>query len=360
MSLIRLDVHHLRNLEKVRLEPSTGLNLIQGQNASGKTSLLEAIYLLGLSRSFRSHPAKQYIQKGEEKAVLFGTVREGGREHTLGVQKGLKDISQIRIDGERVQTISALAQQFPLQIITPHSHILIEGPPEERRRFLDWGVFHVEPSYHASWQSYRQTLRQRNALLKQGTTSSELVHWDKQLIVHAEGVHQARRTYIESFAPRFIQLSSEVVEEGSLDIHYYPGWSDRQSLAEHIAAGSSRDMQLGYTVNGPHRADLRITLDGQDAATVLSRGQQKMLVAAMKVAQAEHFMQAMGRECTLLIDDLPAELDREYQGLLLQQVRRCGSQVFLTAIEAEKLELGGWEGGKLFHVEHGQVREVVY
>jgi len=359
MSLTRLNVKHVRSIQDTQIEPVQGLNLFIGANASGKTSLLEAIYLLGMGRSFRSLNIRHVITQGEDSLLVFGQVRQDGGQIGLGVEKH-KDKTRIKVAGEWVKSAALLAQHLPLQLITPDSHKLIEQGPRYRRQFMDWGVFHVEPQFHQIWRRFQRAMKQRNAGLRQGLPTKVLEGWNQELVFHVEHIDQMRRDYLQDLRGLALSCIQELTDLDTVELSYQCGWKQDLTYADYLTHQLSQDREAGYTRYGPHRAELSIRIDGMPAAERVSRGQQKLLASALRLAQIQHLKLRRGIDSVLLVDDLPAELDSERRGRFLEALRRLETQVFVTATEAELItNREAWDQRKMFQVDHGQVVEVV-
>ncbi len=360
MSLSRLVIHSLRNLNAVDIRPSPRINLIHGQNGTGKTTVLEAINILATGRSFRSHKLKPLIQYGKESFTVFGRIHDSKREFPVGVTRDNQGASQIKVDGSQVSSASALAEHLPVQVIDAHTFQLLEGSPKVRRQFIDWLVFHVEPGFLPAWKDLQRCLKHRNSLLRRGRIRPDvLAPWDQELVQLAATVDRLRQRNLERFFEVFRELVSEFVSVEGLGISYYRGWDKDCEYADLLEANVARDEQRGFTQSGPHRADLRITVNGQNAAELLSRGQQKLLVCALRIAQGIAYRNSTGRTTVYLLDDLPAELDKHHRELLARWLESMQCQVFVTGVEREVL-LNSWDqypdiDKSLFHVEHGRV-----
>ncbi len=360
MTLSRLGIHTLRNLESVNLRPSPRINLIYGENGSGKTSVLEAIHTLSLGRSFRSHKHKPLIQWEKDRFTLFAQVLHGGAEFPVGMERyGNGDVS-FKVSGKPVGSVAELASVLPVQVIDAHTFLLLEGSPKVRRQFMDWLVFHVEPSFFPAWKNVQRCLKQRNSLLRRDRIeSNELAVWDRELIELTQRIHECRLRCIELFEPVFLSLLEAFIPIPGVSISYTRGWDKAKEYQQVLADNFERDQQLGYTQSGSHRADLRINVEGQPAADVLSRGQQKLVVCALKIAQGYVYAQQTTGQCIYLVDDLPAELDANHRATLVDWLDRLNTQVFITGVEREPL-LADWRDRtdvttKLFHVEQGTV-----
>lgn len=363
MTLKRLLIQNLRNLTSVDISPSPDVNLIYGENGSGKTSILEAINLLALGRSFRSHKHKALINYQQAAFTVFGKVH--GDDHSevpIGISRTQEGDAFFKVNGAAVPSAADLAVYLPVQVINSDTFLLLEGSPKVRRQFIDWLVFHVEPKFFPTWKAVQRCLKHRNSLLRRDRIDGfELASWDHELVGLTETIDKFRAACITELSASLDKLLDEFVKVEGIKLVYYRGWDRETAYAEVLAAGIERDHRLRYTHLGSHRADLRITVRGQDAAEVLSRGQQKLLVCALKIAQGLVFNRLTGRKCIYLVDDLPAELDEKHRALLVHWLDAMKTQVFVTGVEREIL-FASWRdknqiNPKMFHVEQGRVIE---
>jgi len=356
--LKKLSISNIRNLVSASLEPSSGLNLIYGANGSGKTSLLESIYLLGRGKTFRSNAKAPIIQNEAEECVVFGELNDGQK---LGFSRLRPGTQKIFINGEKAMNRADLAQIFPLQMLNSDAFKILEGGPGARRSFLDWGVFHVEHQFVSHWRQAQKALLNRNSLLKsRNVKSQELSPWTHEFFQHAEAVDQYRREYSNKFKDYLDELLKEMLPLKGFSLSYFKGWSNTQDLEDILSSNIQKDVKFGFTGAGPHRADLKIKIGKELAADVLSRGQQKLLVIAMKLAQAKLLKSITRKGCIFLVDDLPAELDQVNKTKVLGILSELGDQIFITGIERETLyePLQKEKEMKLFHVEHGKINAV--
>lgn len=342
-----------RCLSKIELTADPQHNLIYGPNAAGKTSILEALGYLGRGRSFRGAPVKNLIRHGNSQFVLFGRVAGTGRESTIGVRNS-SDGLEVHVNGESRSGAAALAEALPLQIIEPNVHNLVAGPPDERRRYLDWLAFHVEHGFLDSWRQFRRALKQRNAALRSGAPAAAVRSWDVELAERAVAVDRGRRRALQA-AERSLQAAGADLLDAEVGFEYRQGWSEDKTLLEALAAGVDRERQLGSTQSGPHRADLKIVLDAHQARRLVSRGQQKLLACAMILAATETAQAALGKPLLLLLDDPAAELDADSLRRLMRRVHGLGCQVIATSLAADTPVFSS--SAKLFHVEHGTLTE---
>jgi DNA replication and repair protein RecF len=353
MSLIRLRAEHVRCLERVELEP-TDSNLIFGENASGKTSLLEAIFILGRGRSFRGPGRSAVIRDGQEILTVSGRIRRSSRDVPVGISIGRDQPPEIRIDGESAEGLAALAEWVPVQIIDPAIHNLVEEGPGVRRRFMDWGLFHVEHRFLDVWRRYHRCMRQRNAALR--GAAGQLTAWEEQLAEAAEELAMMRDRYLERLRPH-VEAVGERLLDGRPTMEHRRGWPVTRSFSEALESSRDRDMRHGITHIGPHRSDITLGLDEKTARGRVSRGQQKLLAATLILGQLMHLIDDVSLRPILLLDDLPAELDKDSLTRVLDVIRTLEAQVFVTALDPGSLDLPGQ--ASVFHVEQGKVRAVV-
>ncbi len=359
MSLSRIEIRNIRNLRSVSLHLTSQINLFYGNNGSGKTSLLEAVYLLGLGRSFRGAKLGPVISHDADDCTVFGQVEElSGSATPLGIVRNRDGSREVRVAGEAVQHLSELAKVLPLQLINTDSIRLLTGPPENRRRFLNWGVFHVEPGFHTAWKLSQQCLKQRNVLLRDAKIdSAQLDVWSRELVKAGEAIDQYRSGYIASLNPLFQSLLSNLIEDDGFTLTYYRGWDGLAGLADVLATDVEMDARRGYTQHGPQRAELRVLVDQRDAVDVLSRGELKMVACALMLAQAHLFRQLCTGDCLFLIDDLSSELDLEHRREMCRILEDHDHQVLVTNVEQADIAKY-WASAELavFHVEHGVIK----
>ncbi|MEO8443777.1 MAG: DNA replication/repair protein RecF [Gammaproteobacteria bacterium] len=342
-----------RCFDSAALQPGPGFNLIAGANASGKTSLLEAIYFLGRGTSFRAPRAEAAIRFDADRCTLFARLGTG-RASRVGLEVSRSDGLAVRVDGAP-GTRADLAHALPVQILDPASHELVSGAPAGRRQFLDWGVFHVEQSFLPAWQRYRRALQQRNAALKTRNGAAAWL-WDEPLLADGLLVDACRRRQLELLEPRVREVAERLLG-AEVALNYQAGWAEELSLADALPRARDRDLQMGTSTVGPHRADFRITVRSRRARDTVSRGQEKLVAAALTLAQIELVAEARGQTVVLLLDEPGADLDREHLERLLADVARAPVQSFVTSLDPGGVRIP--EGGRAFHVEHGEVRALL-
>ena len=357
MPLDRLDLMGLRNLADLSIHPSPAINLISGHNGAGKTSVLEGLYILGLARSFRTRQLKNAIHFEREKLVLFGQLA-GDPPIPIGLARQREaEGPEIRLAGSSLSRLSELAHWLPMQLINADTFRLLEGPPKARREYLDWGVFHTQSAFMGCWQQVRTALKQRNALLRlrHDRIDPLMLHtWNHELAQAAERLDSMRQAYIELLVPLFESILSDLTTLPSLSLSYHRGWDRQRSLHEVLDEHLETDRQMGFTQVGPQRADLKLRIHRRAAQEVLSRGQQKMVVSALKLAQGRLLEQHTDRHCIYLIDDLAAELDLEHRQRFCAQLEAQQSQAFMTVIDESTL---GYDWRSDTSVSHFQLKD---
>lgn len=352
MPLRRIRITALRCLEEVELDLHPQRNYIFGPNGAGKTSLLEGIFLLGRGRSFRTRQIRRLVRRGSEGLAVFGTVvREDGVTQRLGVAYRSGHLEK-KIDGNEAAGMAELARVLPVHALDPSMHALVEGGPSERRRFLDWGVFHVEQGYLESWKRYRRVLSHRNAALKSGCTDGELRPWSVALAEAGEAVDASRRRYLDLLTPSVADFGRRLLAR-PLTLRYRRGWTDEEGLEATLVSLTDRDRENGNTEAGPHRAELVLLLDDRRAQDEASRGQQKLTAAALVLAQVAVESALHPGRSVVVIDDPAAELDGQSVERLLGALDELKAQLVLTALAPEQLPES--PDHPVFHVEHGRV-----
>ena len=351
-----LTVQDFRCIEHAALHFAPDLNLITGPNASGKTTLLEAIFFLGRARSFRTARVGPLIRDGASELLVSGQVQLGRRTVPVGLRRGRRG-SEMRLDAQPLKSLADLSEAFPVQILDPTVHGLLDGGPRERRRFLDWGVFHVEHAFHRAWQRYSRALKQRNVALRGHGDAADIQLWDRELAEAGGAIDRHRRDYLAALAPGLQAAAAALLAvDAPVTLEYQPGWSQGLPLADALARSLARDRQAGATQVGPHRADLLIRLGDHRAQDRVSRGQQKVLAGALILSQLAEYHRRTGRAAALLADDVSAELDPEHLVRFLALARAGASQLFITAIRPESLPAEILAAARVFHVEQGRIK----
>ena len=352
MPLVDLTIKDFRCLGDASLTADPHYTLIYGANASGKTSILEAIAYLGRGKSFRGAPTQVLIRRGEKELLLVGTAESNGRTQKLGVRNSSAGL-EVSIDGDRSVGAAGLAEALPLQIIGPDVHDLVAGGPEERRSYLDWIAFHVEPGYLDNWRRFRRALKQRNAALRSGASAMD--GWNKELAETAALVHEVRQGIADIVAVTMEEVSEALLGSG-IQVEYRQGWAADQGLLQALEAALEKEREQGNTAVGPHRADLKLSFEERAAKKMVSRGQQKLLACALIISAVDIVQTHLERPMLLLLDDPAAELDTESLIRLMTAIIGLGCQVVATALEADTELFPA--SPAVFHVEQGVLSPV--
>ncbi len=359
MYLERLEVSSFRNLTSVQIELSAGLNMLVGPNGSGKTALLEAVHVLSRGRSFRTRSTASVIKHDNDALVVRGVLQDEHRGRlSAAISKHSNNRTELKINGEPEKRLSEVAGLLPIQLLLPNAADLLFSGPGVRRQFLDWGAFHVKPSYLPTLRDYQKVLKQRNALLRQmngNNAREELETWTSRLVLLADQVTNLREVYMGTLKEPFNVALKALDAELELHLGYTTGWRSGLSFADAIKESTERDLAHGATQCGPHRADIGVTTGrGVEAASELSRGQAKTVAHAMSLAQAKLTESSVGRRSLFLIDDVGAELDTQHSERFFSLLSGLNCQVIATST-LEPALLGAFSGErqKSFHVEQG-------
>ena len=355
MRLARLRIQGLRCLQPVDLALAPGVNVFVGANGAGKTSLLEAAFLLSHARSFRSGAREALLARGGSRLAVYAELQQAnGRLLRLGLGREASRW-EARVEGEG-STLGELIAECAVTCFEPGSHALIAGAAEERRRFLDWGVFHVEHSFLDAWRRYQRALRQRNSLLRTGVepASPQYAPWETELSTLAGWIDTLRRDYLDRLRPSLHACVGSLLPElGSPELRYRRGWSEEKTLGEQLEAQRGKDVARGHTSLGAHRADWSLVFENAPLREHFSRGQEKLAALACLLAQAQLYAEQHDDWPIMCLDDLASELDEAHQAAVIAQLARSGAQVLLTGtvVPEAMRDLPH----RLFHVEQGRL-----
>jgi DNA replication and repair protein RecF len=338
------------------------LNIIYGLNGAGKSSVLEAISVLTSGRSFRTSKLDSVVASKQETFTVFG---RGSNNTQIGLSYNkASKLKSLKINGEKVTTLSLLSKLYPTQVLSPESYHLIDSGPSERRKYLDWCLFHVEHSYHDIWKGYQSVVKQRNALLRTKNTqliTQQIDAWDFKLIELEQKLTNARKQVLKSLE----QKLKEVVKElgvsffNDFELQYYAGYTG--DFEQKLKESFKQDMESGFTRIGPHKADIRIKVEKYPAKDYLSRGQKKVAINALFLAQTLLLKQATQKDSLFIIDDFTSELDDNNQYELLEMLlAQENVQIVLSCLQVDSLKWlkKRYNKSNVFHVEQGEVSQV--
>lgn len=346
-----LQVRNVRNLSDLRIEPGPRLNVICGPNGSGKTALLEAIYILGRCRSFRTSGINRIIRYRQKELQISAGLRLPDRSMVVtGVERSRVALN-IRYNNRTVRKVSEQAASIPVITVTPESNRLVSGSPIYRRRWLDWAMFHVKPDYIETWRDYHRALKNRNSLLRKNKVD-QLGAWE-QAMWRAAKVMTMQRTAFISELSEAMESAIQSLRIPATTLEYDCGWQADVDLDRFLAEQRRADMERGTTRHGLHRSDITICQEGREIGHFYSRGQVKLCITALSLALESVFRQRTKRSPIILVDDLPAELDQTGQQRIIQALAGQGGQVFITT--TAKLPPVEQISEKMFHVEQGRI-----
>jgi DNA replication and repair protein RecF len=351
LSLDDVEVDDLRCVQRAELNLHEHLNVIQGANGAGKTSLLEAIYLLGRGRSFRTRHTERLIRRDASRLQVLGRL-ENAAVSVMGIGFSQTDGLEARIDRRPAGSLASLSVALPVQVLDPGIHRLVEEGPGYRRKWLDWGVFHVEHSFVDTWLAYTRALKQRNAALQ---TGAPLAPWNAELARFGELLTRTREHTLEQLQPLWLATASALLDV-EVGLGFFRGWGAERDLLATLEAQEARDRERGSTQYGPHRFDVLLRCGNRLARDVLSRGQQKLLGSSMALSMSKLVTLGDRHPPLLLLDDPAAELDAEHARALVKEIHGLKGQLVVTALRDADTAFGTPD--RVFHVEQGRVKQL--
>ena len=356
MWLQKMQAHALRSFHDLEIVFEPGINVLFGDNGVGKTSILEGIDVLSRGKSFRASKISQIINYDLSEILIYGEVVSNAEEILkLGI-KHQNNHAELHINQTKAKKWSELAVILPIVDIHPETYLLVMGGPSIRRKYLNWGVFHVEPSFLSIWREYTKALKQRNCSLK-ARKYADARNWHHVLSEKGEQISQLLVKYCTNLKPYVTALSEEFGLSNQIELSYAPGWDQNSSLFE-LLENELMDDYPYTTQFGPHRGDLNITWGGKKFSKTSSRGQQKILSIVLKLAQAELLKKYSAKSCVYLIDELPAELDLNKRKIALNLLNSIDSQVIISAVTKDSIDCVNLTA-KWFHVERQAVSSMV-
>lgn len=352
MILTQLEIANLRNLDSTTLLPHASLNLITGTNGAGKSSVLEAIHCLSVGHSFRTRKARELISRNQDHFTLTARFTDPviNKKHRCGMTRSRDGSTEIRLNYEPVRSLAEISRLLPVKALSPDSHQLIQEGPENRRQFIDWGLFHVEPEFFDTWRQYRRSLSQRNQALRDGVTDNEVRSWNELLSSSGTKLDAMRRGFTAKLLEAAKQRLATLEADFTIDLRYRSGWTDDETLFDTLEKHLENHRRFRTTTDGPHRAEMVVIADQVPARQILSRGQQKVLVYLLHLSQLDLLAETSTRRAIVLCDDLISELDEQNALRLIQQLVTLAGQTFVSGVNLDALQS---IPHKKFHVEHG-------
>lgn len=358
--LLELWIQAVRNLAEGTIAPGAGLNLFVGSNGSGKTSLLEACHVLGLGRSLRTHRLARVARSGETAFAVSGALWDPGHGQSR-VAVEWAGARRSRLNGQWLDGHWEIARRLPLVAVHAESFELLMGPPEQRRRLLDWGAFYLDADFPRQWQTWRRAHEQRNAALRQHDAAAA-VRFEGPAAAAGTRLTAMRRDFVAALQQTVAAETTAAVREGlegPIDLHFRPGWADGENLVDAYGRSRPQDLERGFGHLGPQKADLEIRIGGRPIREA-SRGEQKRVLNALVVAQGQVLVSAASEPVApiLLLDDAVAEMDAGGVGGIMHAVAALGWQCLATTVDRRWAEgvAQQMSNAKMFHVEHGRIQ----
>ncbi len=359
MIITSLSIKGLRNIESLSLKPIEGINQLVGENGSGKTTILEAIDLLSSGRSFRTRKIPRLLapETDQFSIRMEFTDPDSRIEHQAGISKTRDGNTSLKLDFQKLNSIVEVTRLLPVKVINPDSHKLVQEGPDQRREFMDWGVFHVEHSFFQVWKQFRRALQQRNQMLRTHIGGQELNAWDRELAVAGTMVSEMRARYVDQLQPIVSAFVCEFGMKQTIMLKYRAGWIKDLTLIEALTNEQQQDIPPAFTTVGPHRAELALSADGVAAKDILSRGEQKLLVYALHFAQLKLYRESTQRRPVVLLDDLAAELDLSFTRKVIASLLQMGIQAFISGNEPLRSDNVSQQG--IHQIVQGNLAEVI-
>ena len=352
MIISSISLNNFRNITEEKIFPCDNMNVITGENAQGKTNLLEAIWAFSGAKSFRGSKDQEYIKFGEEKAVISCDFLSENIEKNAKIVFSQK--KEAFLNNKKLKNFSDIIGNLNAIVFSPIDLRLVNDGPNIRRRFLDLGIGQLLPSYIEVLKSYNRAIMQRNAIIKDlkydATVSIMLDIFENEIAAGAKKIIEQRKRYIEKlnyYLPKIydgISSGKEIIETEYIS-------ENEDNLLEKLKISRKEDMYLGVTSIGPHRDDLKFKINGFDARSYASQGQKRSVALSLKLAEAEIIKKNIGEWPICLMDDVMSELDPKRQNFILNHIKEM--QVFLTCCDETYAK--NLMAGKVFHINKGSV-----
>lgn len=354
MYINKIEIKNFRNYEKQEIELNPHINIFYGDNAQGKTNILEAIFISGFGKSFRTSKEKEMIKLGE--AFLEATVFYQKSDRDGKIRTVISNKKQIEVNGVKIKKLSELIGKINLVIFTPDDIQILKSGPEKRRRFLDMMIGQLRPKYVYILNLYLKTLEQRNNYLKQikeeNKPESMLEIWDEKLAEYAEIICKYRTEFIEKLNRKIKEIHSEVTSNSEeIKIEYITECNNREIYLQLLKQRRKLDIIKGYTTKGIHRDDFKCIINDKEIEVYGSQGQHRTAILSLKLAELYVIYDEIGEYPILLLDDFMSELDEKRRKSFLSYIR--DTQVIITC--TDKMELDNLNEYKLFNVKNGKI-----
>ncbi len=364
MRVQKLQLHNFRNYENLAMEFSPGVNILYGDNAQGKTNILEAIFLAATTKGIRNNKDKEMIRLGQEDAHLCVFLEKSGVPHKIDMHLRMGKAKAAAIDGLRIKKSSELLGLLHTVSFSPDDLSMVKNGPSERRRFIDMELCQLNPVYCSNLTNYNKILMQRNNLLHQiGYTPSlrdTLEVWDEQLVTYGNEIIRERGNFLEELS-EIVREKMRILtgQKELLNVSYEPD-VERENFAETLRKSLERDLYVKSTSHGPHRDDISFYINDMNVRFFGSQGQQRTVVLALKLAEIHLVQEKIKEPPVLLLDDVLSELDRSRQLQLLGEITDVQTIVTCTGMEEFVNYRGEKNSQNVFLVKNGTVDRKEY
>ena len=354
MYIDNIKLNHFRNYEQLELQLNPNINIFYGDNAQGKTNILEAIFLGSFGKSFRTNKEKEMIQFKEEKAFVEIVYQKKDRDGKIKIEIG--DKKNIYLNGIKLKKLSELLGTINVVIFTPDDIHILKGGPQNRRRFLDIMISQLKPNYMYNLNLYLKTIEQRNNYLRQIKIENKSINmldiWDETLSEYSYKIFEYRKYFIDKFSEKLEVFHNLITKSGKeeIKIKYISNGRDRESYLENLRKSRQVDIKRGFTATGIHRDDFMIYINNRPVAIFGSQGQQRTAVLTLKLCELQIVKDELNENPILLLDDFMSELDGNRKKHFLENIE--DTQVIITCTEEIKLAN---ENILIYNVKSGRV-----
>ena len=361
MFIKEIELKNYRNYDQLKIEMNEKVNLILGNNAEGKTNLLESIYLSSIGRSFRTNKDAELVKFGSEMAKVSVKAEKSCCDTSVEIIIKKDSKKSIKKDGNNIRKSSELLENILIVIFSPEDLKLVKDEPDKRRKFIDRELSQILPSYYDSLSNYKKILLQRNTYLKEEKIDQSILDlWDVQLAKYGASIIKAREKFIRKLNVYSSRIHESITNgKEKLTIVYEPNVEPTDSTEENyynlLRDNLNNDLKHRTTGKGPHRDDIAFYVNGINMRSFGSQGQQRTCALSVKLAELNLIKEETGEDAILLLDDVMSELDIERQEYLIRTLK--DNQLFITTTDIEKKILDSFPEGKVIYVKKGTVTE---
>lgn len=355
MYVKKIKLKNFRNYDDLELDFNEKVNIFVGDNAQGKTNLLEAIYFTSIGRSFRTNKYNELVKFDRDFSRVYTEIVKKDFENTVEILSGRDSKKYIKLDGVKIRKTSELLENLHIVIFSPEDLKIVKDEPERRRKFIDRELCQINPSYYDNLGNYKKILLQRNNYLKENYIDPEILDiWDLQLSKYGKAIIAQRREFIEKINLISKEIHGKITDgKEALNIIYEPNVGENHDLYEEIKKSYSSDIRQRTTTKGPHKDDLEFFINGINVRSFGSQGQQRTAALSLKLAEISIIEEETGELPILLLDDVMSELDSSRQEFLIKSLERV--QLFITNTEISDKISEKFSEKTVFLVKKGKI-----